>query len=240
VRHHKWARLAKLVTGWAAHLFYWVYPGRHGRLHGHPGVVPGRPVRGSTSASCRRWSFCVLFRDRGRVQSPTAASTGSTMTAAPDQTSFNSSALVVFSVLAIAYRVINPGSRHVRTRECSVRRAAARHHERPVSVDRGDPDPGRLRVDHRVSRLKQKNPKRDIPRASLAGAGHSRACSPICSSTSRPTSPLADTLTSTAADGTVLTGMDRRGRLQRGPIGDMIRLVGDSLLGGNRLWPDES
>src|SRR6266702_5710360 len=27
VRHHRWARVAKLVTGWAAHLFYWVYPG---------------------------------------------------------------------------------------------------------------------------------------------------------------------------------------------------------------------
>src|SRR5439155_737465 len=26
-RHHRWARVAKLVTGWAAHLFYWVYPG---------------------------------------------------------------------------------------------------------------------------------------------------------------------------------------------------------------------
>src|SRR5258708_19938168 len=26
VRPHKWAPLAKLVTGWAAHLFYWVYP----------------------------------------------------------------------------------------------------------------------------------------------------------------------------------------------------------------------
>jgi len=25
--HHRWARLAKIVTGWAAHLFYWVYPG---------------------------------------------------------------------------------------------------------------------------------------------------------------------------------------------------------------------
>jgi len=25
--HQKWGRLAKLVTGWAAHLFYWVYPG---------------------------------------------------------------------------------------------------------------------------------------------------------------------------------------------------------------------
>src|SRR5512143_4012669 len=25
--HHRFARLAKLITGWAAHLFYWVYPG---------------------------------------------------------------------------------------------------------------------------------------------------------------------------------------------------------------------
>src|SRR3989475_9695784 len=25
-KHHRWARLAKIVTGWAAHLFYWVYP----------------------------------------------------------------------------------------------------------------------------------------------------------------------------------------------------------------------
>src|SRR5258708_9345254 len=24
--HRRWARLAKFVTGWAAHLFYWVYP----------------------------------------------------------------------------------------------------------------------------------------------------------------------------------------------------------------------
>ena len=26
-RYHKWARISKLVTGWAAHLFYWVFPG---------------------------------------------------------------------------------------------------------------------------------------------------------------------------------------------------------------------
>src|SRR5215510_7310245 len=25
--HHRFARISKLVTGWAAHLFYWVYPG---------------------------------------------------------------------------------------------------------------------------------------------------------------------------------------------------------------------
>src|SRR5215470_3368008 len=26
-QHRRWARTSKLVTGWAAHLFYWVYPG---------------------------------------------------------------------------------------------------------------------------------------------------------------------------------------------------------------------
>ena len=25
--HRRWARVAKFATGWAAHLFYWVYPG---------------------------------------------------------------------------------------------------------------------------------------------------------------------------------------------------------------------
>src|SRR6266496_4243573 len=25
--HRRWARLFKFITGWAAHLFYWVYPG---------------------------------------------------------------------------------------------------------------------------------------------------------------------------------------------------------------------
>src|SRR5512145_606936 len=25
--HRRWARLIKFITGWAAHLFYWVYPG---------------------------------------------------------------------------------------------------------------------------------------------------------------------------------------------------------------------
>src|SRR5260221_6434349 len=25
--HRRWGRLAKFITGWAAHLFYWVYPG---------------------------------------------------------------------------------------------------------------------------------------------------------------------------------------------------------------------
>ena len=42
--HRRWARLAKFVTGWAAHLFYWVYPGVMVGVYGcarhlHPGPV---------------------------------------------------------------------------------------------------------------------------------------------------------------------------------------------------------
>src|SRR3954452_21294900 len=50
--HRRWARLAKFVTGWAAHLFYWVYPGIMvafaatliGYLLGQFGVVVRTPV----------------------------------------------------------------------------------------------------------------------------------------------------------------------------------------------------
>src|SRR6266508_3211298 len=50
--HQRWARLAKFVTGWAAHLFYWVYPGVMvafaatliGYLLGQFGVEVGTPV----------------------------------------------------------------------------------------------------------------------------------------------------------------------------------------------------
>src|SRR6266852_4815308 len=105
VRHHKWARLAKLVTGWAAHLFYWVYPGVMvafmailvsylGGLFGLDiGVVPQMVI-------------CVLFAILVGYIAYRGVN-GSTMTALLINI-IQLIALVVFSVLAIAYRVINP------------------------------------------------------------------------------------------------------------------------------------
>ena len=33
---YKFARVAKFITGWASHLYYWVYPGVHGRRDRDP------------------------------------------------------------------------------------------------------------------------------------------------------------------------------------------------------------
>src|SRR6266581_9811892 len=105
VRHHKWARLAKLITGWAAHLFYWVYPGVMvafmailvsylGGLFGiDVGVVPQMVI-------CVVFAILVGYIAYRGVN-------GSTMTALLINV-IQLVALVLFSVLAIAYRLINP------------------------------------------------------------------------------------------------------------------------------------
>jgi amino acid transporter len=41
---YKFARVAKFFTGWASHLYYWVYPGCMVGGNGHPGRLPGQPV----------------------------------------------------------------------------------------------------------------------------------------------------------------------------------------------------
>ncbi len=40
----RFARLAKFVTGWASHLYYWVYPGVHGGRDRDPRRLPAQPV----------------------------------------------------------------------------------------------------------------------------------------------------------------------------------------------------
>src|SRR5689334_11631614 len=105
VRHHKWSRLAKLVTGWAAHLFYWVYPGVMvafmailisyiGGLFGLDiGILPQMVI-------CVLFAVVVGFIAYRGVN-------GSTMTALLINV-IQLLALVFFSVLAVAYRLINP------------------------------------------------------------------------------------------------------------------------------------
>ena len=41
---YKFARVAKFFTGWASHLYYWVYPGLHGGCDGDSGGISGEPV----------------------------------------------------------------------------------------------------------------------------------------------------------------------------------------------------
>jgi len=103
--HRRWARLAKFLTGWAAHLFYWVYPGVMVAffavlvtyIAGQFGV--NIPIWGQILVA---WGFSALvgfIAVRGINGSTTASIVINVI---------QLSALVVFSVLAILFRVQNP------------------------------------------------------------------------------------------------------------------------------------
>ena len=103
--HRRWARLAKFITGWAAHLFYWVYPGVMVAffavlityIAGAFGLTI--PIWGQILIG---WVFAAavgLIAVRG-ISGSTSASIVINV--------IQLSALVVFSILAIMFRAQNP------------------------------------------------------------------------------------------------------------------------------------
>jgi APA family basic amino acid/polyamine antiporter len=106
-RAYKFARIAKFFTGWASHLYYWVYPGLMvgvtAILGGYlasqfwPGVFSG-----TYNSPLFMWLFCVVFAlgvgciaFRG-VNGTTAVNMGINI--------IQITALVVFACMAIGYR----------------------------------------------------------------------------------------------------------------------------------------
>jgi len=226
VRHHKWARMAKLVTGWSAHLFYWVYPGVMvafmatlvsylGGLFGLDiGIVPEIVI-------CVAFAVVVCYIAYRGVN-------GSTMTALMINI-IQLVALVFFSVLAIAYRILNP--------------------DQATFVF---PSAGSVLIPHDIMNVlfqstiaililvgfesttafaaEAKNPGRDVPRAALLALVIQGLIAYLFEYFAANFS-ISDKLVYTTTDGTVLTGMDAAAA-SSAPIGDMILLIGNSLLGG--------
>jgi amino acid transporter len=103
--HRRWARLAKFFTGWAAHLFYWVYPGVMVAfmavlvtyIAGMFGIV--LPIIAQVFVACAFSALVGLIAVRGISGSTTASIVINVI---------QLTALVVFSVLAIMFRVQNP------------------------------------------------------------------------------------------------------------------------------------
>jgi len=105
-KHHRCARLAKLVTGWAAHLFYWVYPGV---MMAFGATLVGyiyQQFGGATLSNTTLTIIACLF-GLGTGYIAFRGVTGSTMTAIVINV-VQLATLVVFSILAIAYRLKNP------------------------------------------------------------------------------------------------------------------------------------
>jgi amino acid transporter len=226
VGHHKWARLAKLVTGWAAHLFYWVYPGVMvafmailisylGGLFGLDiGIVPQMVI-------------CVLFAVMVGYIAYRGVN-GSTMTALIINI-VQLVALVFFSVLAIAYRVINPDQAAFIFPSAS---SVVLPHDL-MNVLFQSTIAILILVGFESTTAfaaEAKNPGRDVPRAALLALVIQGLIAYLFEYFSANFA-ISDKLTYTAADGTVLTGFDAAAA-SSAPIGDMIMLIGNSLLGG--------
>jgi amino acid transporter len=112
---YRFARLAKFVTGWASHLYYWVYPGV---MVGVTAILTGyllnqfwpNTFSGSYNSFIFMAVFCVLFA-LGVAYIAFRGVTGTTGVNVAINV-IQITALIVFSVIAISYRVSHPeGSR---------------------------------------------------------------------------------------------------------------------------------
>src|SRR5215471_6621844 len=105
---HKFARIMKFMTGWASHLYYWIYPGC---MVGVTALISGYLLNqffpdtfsGGFNSPLFMYLFCIVFSlgvawiAFNGVSGTTAVNMGINVV--------QITALVVFSVMAIAYRV---------------------------------------------------------------------------------------------------------------------------------------
>ncbi len=229
--HHRWARLAKLLTGWAAHLFYWVYPGvMVAMMATLIGYIYTQLTGGTLStafliAIAAVFAFAVGYIAYRGVN-------GSTLTALVINI-VQLTTLVVFSALAIYYRMSNPqGATHwAFSGGWDVIRPHSLHGviiQSTLAI--------LILVGFESSTAfaaETKDPKRNIPRAviiSLAIQGIFAYLLEFFAASYM----VSDKLTATVTDGgaaTTVTGM-AAAAASSAPIGDMAILIGNSLLGG--------
>ena len=172
--HQRFARISKFITGWAAHLFYWVYPG--------------------VMVAFMATLVAYIFSQFGVTVS------------IPWQIAI----AVLFSVFVgfIAVRGIT-GSTNI-----SIAILILVGFESSTSLA-GE----------------AKNPKRDIPRGVLLSLVIQGLFAYLLEYFAANYA-VCEKLVNVAADGTKTTGM-AAAAASSAPIGDMVRLIGDAMLGGN-------
>jgi len=108
---YKFARIAKFITGWASHLYYWVYPGVMVGVTALLGsflmsqFFPDT-FSGTYNSPLFMWLFCIVFA-LGVAYIAYRGVTGTTAVNVVINI-IQISALLVFSVIAIGYRVQHP------------------------------------------------------------------------------------------------------------------------------------
>ncbi len=227
-KHHKFARVSKFMTGWAAHLFYWVYPGVMVAMM----ATLVTYVLGQFNLNLtipEQIAVAVLFSVLVGLIAVRGISGSTNVAIAINVIQLIS--LIGFSALTIAFRLVNPlhATHWAHANGASIvfpHSLSALLFQSTIAI--------LILVGFESSTSlagEAINPKRDIPRGvilSLVIQGlfaylleYFAANYAVC-----------EKLTFTNPDSSILTGMDAAAA-SGAPIGDLTRLIGDAMLGGN-------
>jgi amino acid transporter len=226
--HHRWARTAKLVSGWAAHLYYWVYPGVMVAFMGTMIGYIYSQITGNTLSNGELTVVAIVFAIvTGYIAS--RGVTGSTLTALVINI-IQLVTLVGFSAFAIAYRHSNPGGNN------HWAFSSAWDVVRPHSIN-GVLIQSTLAILILVGfesctalAAETKDAKRNIPRAVILSLVIQGLFAYLLEYFAAGY-VVSDQLTATGADKQVVTGL-AAAATSSAPIGDLSVLLGNRLLGG--------
>ena len=226
--HRRFARLAKFLTGWAAHLFYWVYPGVMVAMmavlvtyiFGQFNINITIPEQIGIAVAFS--VFIGLIAVRGI--------TGSTNVAIAINV-IQLVSLVGFSILAIMFRVQNP--LHATQWAHPVASSVIWPHSLSAMLFQSTIAILILVGFESSTSLAGEalNPKKDIPRGVLISLVIQGLFAYLLEYFAANYA-VCEKLTFTNPDGSIVTGMDAAAA-SGAPIGDMVRLIGDAMLGGN-------
>jgi amino acid transporter len=226
--HQRYARLAKFMTGWAAHLFYWVYPGVMVAMMSilvtyiFSQFNVNLPVSVQILIAIVFSGLVGLIAVRGISGSTTVAIVINVIQLV---------SLVGFSILAILFRLNNPlhATHWAHSTGFSIvfpHSLAAMLFQSTIAI--------LILVGFESSTSlagEAINPKRDIPRGVILSLIIQGLLAYLFEYFAANFA-ISEKLVYVAADGTKLTGM-AAAAASGAPIGDLTRLIGDSMLGGN-------
>jgi amino acid transporter len=226
--HHKWARLAKIVTGWAAHLFYWVYPGV---MVAFMATLIGYIYTAVTGKSISVLGLSVIAILFALLTGYIAIRgiTGSTMTSIVINI-VQLTTLVVFSAIAIYYRLTIPAGA-VKWTFSSASDVILPHSFVGVMIQSTIAILILVGFESCTAfAAETKNPRKNIPRAVVLSLIIQGLCAYLFEYFAAGYM-VSDKLVGKNAAGTVITGMDAAAA-SSAPIGDMAILVGNTVLHG--------
>jgi amino acid transporter len=218
--HYKFARLAKFVVGWVSHLYYWIYPGIMVAftatllvfILAQFGIILNQPLE--IAAAVLFSTVVGLIAYRGI--------SGSTMTAVVIN-AIQLTALVGFAVLAIAFRMTHPELSYAHSGLTSV----VLPHNITNVIFQGTIAILLLVGFESVTALGGEaiNPKRDVRRAILLSLAIQGGVAYIIEYVAANFFVNSGTVPSAG-------GGYAAAATSGAPIGDMVRQIGDTMLGG--------